>query len=147
MKIILLHDVAKIGKKYEVKSVSDGYALNALIPKGMAEVATAQALARLESKQKRELGEKKVHEALLIKSLGSLSSAKIEIVEKANDKGHLFAQVHTAEIAKALKEQFNFNAHPEHIMLEKPIKEVGESQVTVQINDKKATVAVVVKAK
>jgi large subunit ribosomal protein L9 len=147
MKIILLHDVAKIGKKYEVKTVADGYALNALIPKGLAEAATAQALSRLEAKKKREMDEKKVHEALLVKSLGGLSSAKIEIVEKANEKGHLFAQVHTAEIAKALKEQLNFNAHPEHIMLEKPIKEVGESKVTIQINDKKATVTVIVKAK
>jgi large subunit ribosomal protein L9 len=146
MKIILLHDVAKIGKKYEVKTVADGYALNALIPKGLAEAATTAALSRLETKKKREMDEKKVHEALLIKSLGGLSSARIEIVEKANEKGHLFAQVHKVEIAEALKSQLGFNAHPEHIMLEKPIKEVGESVVTVQVNDKKAVVTVVVKA-
>lgn len=146
MKIILLHDVAKIGKKYEVKTVADGYALNALIPKGMAEAATANALAKFETKKKREMDEKKVHEALLVKSLGGIASAKVEIVEKANDKGHLFAQVHKVEIAEALKAQLGFNAHPEHIMLEKPIKEVGESVVVVKVGEKEAKVTVVVKA-
>ena len=46
MKIILLQDVPKVGKKWEVKNVADGFAQNALIPKKLAEVATPSALAR-----------------------------------------------------------------------------------------------------
>ena len=46
MKVVLLKDVVNIGRKHDVKSVSDGYALNFLIPKTLAEIGTAQAIGR-----------------------------------------------------------------------------------------------------
>jgi large subunit ribosomal protein L9 len=48
MRIILLHDIPKVGKKYDIKNVSDGHALNLLIPKGLAEVATPAAQKKVE---------------------------------------------------------------------------------------------------
>ena len=51
MKIILLKDVAKVGRKFDLKEVSDGYAANLLIPRGLAVVATNDAIKRMESSE------------------------------------------------------------------------------------------------
>ena len=64
MKVIFLMDVKGAGKKYEVKNVADGYALNLLIPKGVAEAATPGAVKKAELLKTREVQEKKVQEDL-----------------------------------------------------------------------------------
>lgn len=94
MKIILLKDIAKLGRKYDVKNVSDGYALNLLIPKGAAVAATPDALKRLEAERSKIEGERKVQEELIAKNISGLQDVTLTIVGKANDKGHLFAGLH-----------------------------------------------------
>ena len=87
MKIILNQDVSKVGKKYEVKNVADGHALNFLIPRGLAVAATVGALKKLEIAKTMVAVEKKVQEDLLLKNLKSLDGARIEIVEKLSING------------------------------------------------------------
>jgi large subunit ribosomal protein L9 len=137
MKIILLQDVAKIGRKYDVKNVSDGHALNLLIPKGLAQVATAEALKRVEKLKAEDVANKKIQEDLLLKNLKAVESVTLEIKEKANDKGHLFAGVHKEEIIAKMKEK-QIELLPEFIELEKPIKEVGDHIVVIKVKDKSA---------
>ena len=145
MKIILNQDIPKVGKKYEVKNVADGHALNFLIPRGLAESATAGALKKLETAKAVVAVEKKVQEDLLLKNLKSLDGAKIEIVEKANDKGHLFAGLHKEQIIPEIKKQTGLDVLPEFLILEKPIKQVGEQALEVKIQDQSAKFVVVVK--
>lgn len=136
MKVILLKDVRKIGRKYEVKEVSDGYALNFLIPQKLAEVSTESAMKRLNNFKFREEGERRIREDLLIKNIKSLDGLTIEIAETANDKGHLFKGVHQAELVAEIKKQTELDLAPEYIILEKPLKEVGEHVVEVKVQDK-----------
>src|SRR4051812_37020070 len=121
MKVILLQDIRKIGKKYDIKDVSDGHALNLLIPKGLAEVASASALKRLDSIKAQAAVHQKIADDLRAKNLKALSGVKLSMQEKVNEKGHLFAGIHKDEIVKALREQARVDILPDDIQLEKPI--------------------------
>lgn len=146
MKVILLKDVAKVGKKYDIKNVSDGYAINMLIPQGMAIIATADAQKRLETDKKKIDAERKVQEELLHANLKSLDGITLEIVGKANEKGHLFAGLHQTEIAAALAKQAHVNIDPSSIDLKQAIKTVGEHMVSVTVEGKSVKFKLVVKA-
>ena len=144
MKIILLKDVAKLGKKYDVKNVSDGYATNLLIPQKSAIAATRDALKRLQTEIARSEGERKVREDLLVKNIEGLQSATITIKGKANDKGHLFAGIHKEEIVRVIESQTRLQIDPTFIELEHPIKEVGEHMLNVKGAGKSVKVKIVV---
>jgi len=139
MKVILLHDIKKVGKKYEVKDVSNGYALNLLIPKGLAEVATPASEKRLAVVKSRIDAETKINHELLVKNLKDLAGVVIEMKEKVNEKGHLFAGIHKEDIVKALKAQSRVDVAKEYIDLEKPIKELGEHTINVKVGEHTAS--------
>ncbi len=139
MKIILLKDIPKVGKRYETKEISDGYALNMLIPKGVAIAATPDAVRRIQLEKARHEGEKKVNEELLAKNLKDLSGQTIELKEKANEKGHLFASIHIPEILSAIEKTTKLSIPKESIVLEKPIKEIGAHEIPVHAGSHKVT--------
>lgn len=138
MKVVLLKDVPKVGKRYEVKNVSDGYALNSLIPKGLAEVATSGTMKKMEKIITELEAERKIQADLLAKNFKSIDGVKIVIQGKASDKGHLFAGIHKEEVVKSLKEQAHVDVLPDFIDMPHHIKEVGEHKITILAGDKKA---------
>ena len=146
MRIILLKDAPKIGRKYDVKEMADGYALNFLIPKGLAKVATPEALEKVEALRKELNVEKKVQENLLEKNLHEIDGKEVSIKAKANDKGHLFASLHSQEISNAIKVSIGADIHPDFIILEKHIKETGTHNVEIKAGEKKATIKLLVEA-
>ncbi len=147
MKVILLKDVAKIGRKYEVKNVADGHAVNFLIPHGLAEIANEGNVKKVETRKAAEVENQKVQEDLILKNIKDLDGVEITATEKANDKGHLFAGIHKEELILLIKQQTHLDVLPSHINLEKPIKEVGEHEIEVQIRDTKVMFKLVVTAK
>ena len=146
MKIILLKDVAKLGKKLEVKTVSDGHALNLLIPQGLAIAATPEAITRTDRERAAIATESKVQEELAAKNLKALEAVTLTITGKANDKGHLFSGLKAEDIAKALDKDAKVQIDPSFIKLAHPIKEVGESMIEVHAGGKSAKFKLVVKA-
>lgn len=138
MKIILLKDVAKIGKKHEIKNIADGHAQNFIIPRGLGIPATDANVRKVEALKNASDADRTVQEALLVKNLETISSLTIEIKGKANEKGHLFAGVHKDEIVEAVAKQANVTIHPDFLVLDKPIKETGNHIVVVQAGGKKA---------
>lgn len=144
MKVILLKDVQKIGKKYDIKDVADGFALNSLIPTGKAKVATDAEVKKIEALKKVIEAEKKVQMDLLMKNINEINEKQVIIKAKANGKGHLFAQLHTEDIVKSIKESIGADIHPDFIILPKPIKEVGEHNLQVKVGDKKVTIKLIV---
>src|SRR3989344_1451170 len=105
MKIILLQDVGGVGKRYEVKEVTDGHALNLLIPRGLAEQATPLKLAAHEKRTAEHAAQKAKEEEMLKSSIQGLRGARIEIAVRATEKGGLFKTIGPKEIAAALNEQ------------------------------------------
>jgi large subunit ribosomal protein L9 len=131
MKVILLQDVDKIGKKHEVKHVSDGYARNFLLPKGLAKPATEESLKWLEE-QKESLREKSEEELKKIQGLASsLDGLEVIIPVKIGEKDQLFEAVTAQKIVDKLKEQ-GFDVKKTQIVLTEPIKELGEFPVKIQ---------------
>ncbi len=144
MKVILLKDVAKLGRKYDVKEVSSGHAINLLIPQGLVVSATPEALKRFELEKAKMVGEKKVHEDLLAKNIKDLEDVTLKISGKANEKGHLFAGIHKEEIVAELLKQTQLRVDPTFIVMEHPLKEVGEFVIEVKGGGKTAKLKVVV---
>ncbi|RJQ30949.1 50S ribosomal protein L9 [Candidatus Parcubacteria bacterium] len=132
MKVILLQDVPGIGRKYEVKSVSDGYARNFLFPRKLAEIATPATIASVERNKKKAEEEREVQKDILEKNLKSLEGLRLQIKEKANEKGHLFSIVRAEEISKTLRESHHVEIPAKLIEIEKPIKEMGEHRVVAR---------------
>lgn len=133
MKVVLLKDVAKIGKKGEIKNVSDGYARNFLIPKGLAVEATPAVLKKLKAEKEKEEQEKlkrrKENEELL--KLIQKHLYKIEV--RAGGNGKLFGALTNADIAKKISEVIGKDIEKKYIVLDKPIKELGLYDVTVKL--------------
>ncbi len=147
MKVILLKDVSKLGRKYDVKDVASGHALNLLIPRGEAVAATRDALKRVESQKAKMEGERKVMEDLVAKNIQDLEGTTLTVSGKANDKGHLFAGLHKEEVAKELLKQTKLQIDPSFIQLEHPIKEVGTHAIEVKVGGKSAKFKLVIEAK
>jgi len=133
MKVILLQDIEKIGKKYEVKEVSDGHARNFLIPKGLAKPATEESLKWLET-QKAVLEEKAEEDLKKVQAMAStLEGQEIIIAVKVGDEKQLFEAVTIQKIFEKLKEM-GFDVKKTQILLETPIKELGEFPVKIRFS-------------
>jgi large subunit ribosomal protein L9 len=146
MKIILLKDVKKIGKKYEIKDVADGFAINMLIPNKSAIPATPGNMNMIDVKKKSDAFVTAKNDQELQKALNEVKGLSIEMKGKVNDKGHLFAGIHKEEIIEAVAKQKKVNLSPEFLTLEKPIKEVGEHAITVKVGDREVAFKLIIKA-
>jgi large subunit ribosomal protein L9 len=144
MKVIFLQDVPRVGKKYDIKEVNNGYAMNFLIPRKLAEPATPKAVDELEKRKKNIEIEREVQEDLLMKNLEEIKGKVITIKVKADEKGHLFSKIHTKEIVEEMKKQNHADISEEFIVLEKPIKEVGEHEIPIEIGSKKSSFKLIV---
>ena len=134
MKVILLEDVKSLGKKGEIVNVSDGYARNFIIPKKKGVEATAANLNTLKLQKANE--EKKAQENLehaqaLAKEL---ENATVEIKIRAGEGGKLFGSISSKEIAAAICEQYQLEVDKKKIVLDEPIKELGEHTVKIKLH-------------
>ncbi len=118
MKIILLKDIKNVGKKYETKEVSDGFAMNSLIPRSLALAASASALKKMEAIKAQDMSTKSGREEVLSKNLEAIEGLTITKTGKANQKGHLFASIHKEDIVDELCKQSGLKIEADHIILE-----------------------------
>ncbi len=139
MRVIFLKDVPRVGKRHDVKEVNDGYAMNFLLPRKLAKTATPKALQNLELQKKEIIIEREVQESLLLKNLEEIKGKVLHLQAKADEKGHLFSGIHTKEIVKAMKNEHHADIAEEFILLEKPIKEVGEFEIPIEVKGKKSS--------
>lgn len=132
MEIILLQDLDELGLEGDIVKVADGYARNYLIPKGIAFEATPQNVKSLELRRKKiELRKLKAKdEAEQVKE--KMSEVLVQLTQKAGDEGKLFGSVTSMDIAAELKNQ-GIVVDRRKIMLDKPIKVLGEFEVPVKI--------------
>lgn len=146
MKVILLQDIAGLGRKLDTKNVSDGHALNKLIPQGLVREATASALKQAHIEKTRMEAEHKIREDLLLKNLSAVEGKSIHISAKANEQGHLFAAIHEGDIVKQLKAELHVDARTDFIQLSEHIKTVGEHAVDIDVQGKKTRFTLIVEA-
>jgi len=144
MKIILLQDVPKVGKKFEIKNVSNGFAVNLLLPQKLARLATNQIIKEMETEKKKYDAKQEVEMEELKKIIEKLKEP-IEIKVKTNKEGKLFAGLDKKEIVEAIQEKIGVKIDPNIIELDKPIKEVGEYTIKIKASGEKSKIVLIVK--
>ncbi len=134
MKIILRSDVANVGKKGDVIDVSDGYARNYLVPKGLGLLATdgavSQAAAMRRSRDLKDARDRDAAEQVA----RVLVSTIIRIPAKAGAEGRLFGSVTSADVAGAVKDQAGVTLDRRRIHLDDPIKALGIHEVPIRLH-------------
>lgn len=138
MKILLLKDVPKVGKKYDIKDVADGFARNSLFPKKLAEPATGDTVKRILRMKQEAARAGEVATDLLTQNLAILNSKIITIKAKTNEKGHLFSAIHKKEILEAIHRDLGISISEDALVLDKPIKETGEHVLEAQVGGVKS---------
>lgn len=145
MKIILTQDVKKVGKKGDLLEVKDGYARNALFPKGLAVEANAVNLNQRKLEQNAE-AKRKQQELDDAKALAEkLNDKEIKIPMKTGEGGKAFGSVTSKEIAEFIKKDLGLAVDKKKIQLKDPIKGLGGMKVTIKLHAQvTATVSVLV---
>ena len=142
MKIILLQDVAKVGRKNEVKDVNDGFARNFLIGQGRAVVATPANLAKVEELKKTKDQQQTETISSVQQLIETLGDKAIKIKALASKEGHLFASFHQKDLAREIKKQFGLDLAEDLIDLPKPLKQLGEHKIALQLGDRQALIKI-----
>jgi large subunit ribosomal protein L9 len=144
MKVVLTQDMESLGLGGEIVNVAKGYARNYLIPQGMALEATEQNI-KLTEMQRKNIEIKRIkakEDALKVKE--RLSGISVTIAQKVGEEDKLYGSVTTMDIADQLEKQ-GITVERRRMVLDKPIKSLGEFAVTVKLHpDVSASIKVVV---
>ena len=144
MKVILKQDVENLGRKGDVLNVSPGYGRNYLLPRKLALAVTASNLKMIEVERKalkkKAEAERQSYQSLIQK----LNATTISFSRKAGEKDHIFGSVSAGDIKDAL-DKLGFEFDKKRILLEEPIRRLGNYSVPVKVyHDDKAEVKVAV---
>ncbi|MFK7774239.1 MAG: 50S ribosomal protein L9 [Saprospiraceae bacterium] len=133
MDIILLADLDKVGDKHEVVTVKNGYGRNFLIPQGLALIANATNMKKLDDLKAKEDAVEAAKVDVYKDIATKLEGKTLNIGAKAGTSGKIFGSVTTIQIVQALKEQFDVEVLRKKVSLE-DIKEVGSYTATLNLH-------------
>lgn len=133
MKVVLLQDVKAHGKRGELVNVSDGYARNFLLPRGLAKIADAQALNELKNAEEAKAYHIKVETEAAKAAAAKMEGKSVQVTGKAGQGGRLFGSVTPKEIAAAIKQQFGVEVDKRKISLSLEIKAFGSYPCEVKL--------------
>ncbi len=133
MRVILLDDVENLGQAGDVVEVKDGYARNYLIPRGLVQPATKGALKQID--QIRQAAEKRrARERGHAESIAAvLKETVIEFRARAGERNRLYGSITNADIANAIQEQTGITIDRRAIVLERPLRQLGEYVIPVRL--------------
>lgn len=131
MKVILQKDVAKLGRRFSVVEVPDGYGFNKLIPQGLAVPATPENLKKVES-QKSKAAEHQAADATAFGDSAANVAGKIfDVVAPGNADGKLYQALKPELIVAAIAAEAGVTFRPEDLVISESIKHTGEHSITV----------------
>jgi large subunit ribosomal protein L9 len=135
MKIILAKDVETLGHKGDVVTVSDGYARNYLVPKGMALVASRGALKQAE--QMRRAREEALRKAKddAVAQVALLGSSPVYISARAGEDGKLFGSVTKNDIARAVQDQLEQDVDARQVRLDESLRRLGTFSIEIHLHE------------
>ncbi len=132
MKVILLQDVKAQGKKGDLINVSDGYARNFLLPKGLAKEANKQALNEFEGKKEADQFHRNMEEEKARNIAKRMEEITVRLTAKAGSGGRLFGSITSKDVAEELKKQFKLDIDKRKMDLD-AIKTCGTVEVPVKL--------------
>jgi large subunit ribosomal protein L9 len=132
---ILTQDVETLGEKGDVVDVSAGYLRNYLVPRKLAQPATAGSIA--EAQRRKDAAERQVREQAekAQENAALLSKTVLTITHPAGDDGRLFGSVTSQEIVDAIRQARGLRLDRRKVQLDEPIKTTGSHMVTVEVHD------------
>ncbi|HVX30948.1 MAG TPA: 50S ribosomal protein L9 [Nitrolancea sp.] len=133
MKVILNKDVPKLGDAGSIQTVKDGFARNYLIPQGLASEATPGRLKNAEQRL-RAIQRKVEREEEAQKSLAErLNGLRIAMTARVGEQGRLYGSITSADVAEKISAAVGQEIDRRKVLLDEPIRSVGEHQVTVHL--------------
>lgn len=148
MKLILTQDVKGQGKKDQIIEVSDGYARNFLIPRGLAKPADAKAVSDAKNREASKAHKIETEKAAAGEIAKKLETVTVTITAQAGADGKLYGSVTTKEIGEELQKQHKITVDRRKITLDTPIKTFGTYKLDVKLyTDVVGKITVVVKSK
>lgn len=133
MKLILTQDVKGQGKKDQIIDVSDGYARNFLLPRGLAVPADAKALSEIKNREASKQHKIDTEKAAAKETAQKLSEITVKIVSSGGTDGRLYGSVTAKDIAEALEQQFGISVDKRKLSLAENIKTFGTYHVDVKL--------------
>ena len=133
IKIILTQDIKGKGKKGQMIEAAEGYARNFLIPKGLAVLATADAVNTMNLRDKAKAKADAEAKAAALEITEKLKNCQVKVAAKGGEGGKLFGAVTGKEISAALKEQYGMDIDPKKLVLAEPIKSFGSYEVKAKL--------------
>ncbi|MBQ8552159.1 MAG: 50S ribosomal protein L9 [Clostridia bacterium] len=134
MKVVLTQDVKSQGKKGQLINVSDGYARNFLLPKGLAIIADNKALNEIKGREAAEQHRKEVELQNAKDTAAKLETVVVKLSGKSGKDGTLYGSVTTKDIAEALATQADITVDKRKIQLSDPLKTFGMHTVDVKLH-------------
>jgi len=132
MKVILLQDVKKLGKKGDILEISDGYARNFLFPRKLAEQANNNNVHILNMKKENERKQKLAEIEAAQKLAAELKGKEIKILGKAGDNGRLFGAITSKDVAEKINEMYKLKIDKKKIVMD-TIKLTGEYDIEIKL--------------
>ena len=132
--ILLLSDVADLGKAGDVVKVTDGYARNYLLPKDLAAPVSQHALRRLEKMRKAREELSRIQMAEAKDKAGKLANVSVTIRAKTVDGTRLYGSINSADIVAALQEGNKIAVDKSQVALPEPLKETGTFDVAIKLH-------------
>jgi large subunit ribosomal protein L9 len=133
MKIVLRQDVPKVGEAGTIQTVSNGYARNYLIPQGLAVVATdseiKSATHNLAVKERKIARQEEQLRSLAEK----IDGQRLTFTARAGEQGRLYGSITATDVAEALQKKISEEIDRRRVVLEEPLRTVGEHRVTVHL--------------
>lgn len=146
MEVLLLQDVNGIGKKNDLLVVGDGFALNCLLPKRMALVATPLVRRRY-AEQIRTRAEERDHERQMkLGAAQALSGKTVTFTKKTTKTGKLYAAITEDIIADALRNQHGISISADAVQIATPMKAMGSFTIQVKLADQMVPLHVLINA-
>lgn len=142
MKVILLKDVAKIGRRFDVVTVPDGFALNKLIPKKLAEGATPENLKRLQNLSAKVAHDREMSETSFKETIVACKDVEISVHVEASGEGRMFQALKAQEVVDAIKKATGHELSGEHIIMKTPIKTTGVHEIPVASGNEHGVVTI-----
>ncbi len=134
MLVILKQDVKGTGRAGEIVKVSDGYARNMLIPKGLAVEATKGNMNNLEKAREKQAEEEAAAKKAAEELAKKLAGLTITVKTKAGEGGRLFGSITSMDISEELEKQHGIHVDKRRIQMDQPIKQLGDFKVPAKLH-------------
>jgi large subunit ribosomal protein L9 len=134
MEVILLQDVAHLGKHNDLVKVRPGYGRNFLLPKGLATLATDSQRKQLEERLKHDVRREEKLMSQLQTIVDTLKSTVFQVAAKSGTSGKIFGSVTNVQLADAIKKQKNINLDRRKITLAEDVKNLGTYTANVNLH-------------